>query len=136
MGAPPPQQSFPGYTRGWAPPPVGPTRLVSRGRKGASMGTTAGLGLIVIGLALIGIGYTWGAITEQQLYSGCGPSASNPNPVTCAHLLSNQQNASWQADLLIGTGVFIAGAGFILYFTYLPRRVESAMADVEWELGP
>ena len=135
-GAPPRQQSFPGYSQGWVAPPSGPTRLVSRGRKGASAGTTIGLGLIIIGLAFIGIGYTWSAVSQEQLYSSCGQFIPSPNPVTCSHLLSNEQNATWEGDLLLGVGVFIAGAGFVLYFTYLPRRVESALSDVEWELGP
>ena len=141
--SPPPQvapspapQSFPGYTMGWTPPPGGPTRLVSRGKKGASIGTTVGLGLIIIGLALIGIGYVWVAIDEQSYYAACGSSVTNPNVDNCSHLASAEQNATWEADLMLGTGVFITGGGFVLYFTYLPRRVESALSDVEWELGP
>lgn len=136
MAPPATPQSFPGYTRGWTPPPAGPTRLVSRGKKGASIGTTVGLGLIIIGLALIGIGYTWAALEEQTYYASCGSSVTNPNIDSCTHLASAEQNATWAANLMLGIGVFITGGGFVLYFTYLPRRVEAALSDVEWELGP
>ena len=121
---------------GWTPPPAGPTRLVSRGKKGASVGTTIGLGLIIIGLALIGIGYTWGALEQQAYYASCGSSVANPSIDNCTHLASAEQNATWMVNLMVGIGVFITGGGFVLYFTYLPRRVEAALSDVEWELGP
>ena len=111
-----------------------PSRLVSHAPKWAGVGTAIGLSILIAGTIMIGFGFSWIGFADQQYYSSCGAGVPSPSVYGCTHLAQADQNATWEGQLIIGIGAFVVGGGFAVYFTYLPRRVESALANVEWEL--
>jgi hypothetical protein len=89
------------------------------------------LALLVMGTMMIGFGFTWIGISEQQYISNCTGGTTSQSCTQSAHA---ELNSTWQGQVIIGIGAFVLGGGAAVYFTYLPRRVESALGNVEWDL--